>query len=225
MLDRPVFTVRGAAYTWQDVAGYARLRGDWEAIEREAAAGAAALAVEPAREAVAEAAQAWRRERRLLAADDLGTWLERRGLNAESWLACMRRTVAHSLSQFEPRVAVDEQDTWAEAMCSGRLDECARTRPAARGRSRHRSREPRSCLRGVLRRGRQRRSDRTRDRGGPPGLDPGQVSPGGIRRAACRCRVCAPRPAGRPGIRRKLPRPPARRRSSGRSGSRTPIPR
>ncbi len=39
----------------------------------------------------------------------------------------MRRAVARAQGQTQPRAAVDDQDVWAEAMCSGRLDECART--------------------------------------------------------------------------------------------------
>jgi len=110
-----------------DVAGYARLRGDWELIEREAAAGAAELLVaEPAREEVEEAARAWRRRRRLLAADDLHTWLRRRGLTIDGWLDYVRRGVARARRRSDPSGSVDYEAIWAEAMCSGRLDVCAR---------------------------------------------------------------------------------------------------
>jgi hypothetical protein len=91
-------------------------------IEREAALPAA----EPAREAVDKVAQAWRRERRLLAADDLAAWLERRGVTTESWLAYLRRAVARSAALADPFAAVDADAVWAEAMCSGKLDECAK---------------------------------------------------------------------------------------------------
>ena len=91
-------------------------------IEREAALPAA----EPAREEVDKVAQAWRRERRLLAADDLAAWLERRGVTTESWLAYLRRAVARSAALADPFAAVDADAVWAEAMCSGKLDECAK---------------------------------------------------------------------------------------------------
>ena len=104
----PVFAVGGVVYTWTDVADIARSRGDWEAVTEAAANRNPA----PSREDADAAARAFRHARRLLSADDLGTWLDRRGVTVERWLDYVRGTAG-----------TDEDDVWAEAMCSGLLDE------------------------------------------------------------------------------------------------------
>ncbi len=106
-----VFAVGGVVYTWTDVADIARSRGDWEAVTEAAANRNPA----PSQEDADAAARAFRHARRLLSADDLGTWLDRRGVTVERWLDYVRGTAG-----------TDEDDVWAEAMCSGLLDERAR---------------------------------------------------------------------------------------------------
>ena len=64
----------------------------------------------------------FRRERGLLAADELAAWLDRRSITVDDWLAYVRRSLlGHSVEQHAPT----SDEVWAEAMCSGRLDELA----------------------------------------------------------------------------------------------------
>lgn len=122
----PVFTVGGTVYDWTDIAEFARLRGDWAEIAAQAAAGVAAIEhAAPAQDAVDEAARAFRHERRLLSGDDLDAWLERREVSVAGWLAYVARSLARGEAQAE--VPATDEEVWAEAMCSGRLDECAET--------------------------------------------------------------------------------------------------
>jgi hypothetical protein len=124
----PVFTVGDTVYTWADVVEFARERGDWDRIEAETAAGLAALeAVEASQEAVEAAAGSFRRTRNLLSGDELDAWLESRGITVELWLGYIRRQLART--EGAPRTATTrapDEDVWAEAMCSGELDDHAR---------------------------------------------------------------------------------------------------
>ena len=71
-----------------------------------------------------DAARAFRHERRLLSADDLAAWLERREVSVDRWLEYVARSLARETAGA---ATASEDDVWAEAMCSGRLDECAQT--------------------------------------------------------------------------------------------------
>lgn len=122
----PVFTVGGTVYTWTDIAEFARLRGDWAEIAAQAAAGVAAMEqAAPPQDSVDEAARAFRHERRLLSGDDLAAWLERREVSVEAWLAYVARSLARAEAQAD--VPATDEEVWAEAMCSGGLDDCAET--------------------------------------------------------------------------------------------------
>jgi hypothetical protein len=124
----PVFTVGGTVYGWTDIAEFARLRGDWEEIAQEADRGIAAVRqVAPAQDAVGAAARAFRHERRLLSGDDLAAWLERRQVSVAAWLAYVARSLARRERDVEAAAAATDEEVWAEAMCSGRLDDCAET--------------------------------------------------------------------------------------------------
>jgi hypothetical protein len=118
-IDRPVFSVLSRPYTWRDVVAYAEAVGVWRQIVEQAAAREAD--VDP--EALDAAATAFRRDRGLLAADDLETWLEARGLTVESWLAYVRRSLVDA--EETGATEASEEEVWAEAMCSGRLEEVA----------------------------------------------------------------------------------------------------
>lgn len=121
-----MFTVGGTVYEWTDIAEFARMRGDLDEIAEQAAAGVAALReAAPAQDAIDEAARAFRHERRLLSADDLDAWLERRHVSVEAWLAYVARSLAQEPTRAD--VAATGDEVWAEAMCSGRLDDCAET--------------------------------------------------------------------------------------------------
>jgi hypothetical protein len=123
----PVFTVGDAVYTWADVVEFARERGDWDRIEEQTAAGLAALeAAEPSQEAVEEAARSFRHTRNLLSGDELDAWLESRGITVESWLSYIRRELARTEGVATAATQAPDEDVWAEAMCSGALDDHAR---------------------------------------------------------------------------------------------------
>lgn len=122
--ERRVFSVGTRSVTWGDIAAYAELIGVWDEIAEQAALRACAspnAGVDA--DAVDRAATAFRHERGLLAADDLQAWLERRGLTVDGWLAYVQRSLAGTSSAAP--VAVSTEEIWAEAMCSGRLDELA----------------------------------------------------------------------------------------------------
>ncbi len=121
-LDQPVFSIDDRVYTWRDIVAYARLLGIWDEIEEGAGRGASEEKAGLDQEAIDEAAMTFRRERGLFAADELAAWLERRGITVNDWLAYVRRSFSgHSVERHAPT----PDEVWAEAMCSGRLDELA----------------------------------------------------------------------------------------------------
>ena len=96
-----VFTVGQTSYVWEDVILAGLLWGDWTALEERVRSGLACLARlddldddddDALDEADVETAAAeFRYARDLVAAADLETWLERRGLSVEAWLDFIRR--------------------------------------------------------------------------------------------------------------------------------------
>ena len=123
-----VCTVGGSVYRWDDVVRFATVRGDWDSIVGDAASGLAADASTVDQAEVDEAGRAFRRERGLLAADELADWLEQRGVSVDEWLAYLRRTLARERSPRPLNATVDAASyAWIESMCSGRLDELAET--------------------------------------------------------------------------------------------------
>ena len=123
--DAPVFSIDGRPYAWRDVVDYARVRGVWDEIGTEAAARATVARdgdVDPA--TFDEAAAEFRHDRGLLAADELNAWLARRGVEVEDWLGYIRRSLV-DIEAVEPGVGASPEEVWAEAVCSGRLDELA----------------------------------------------------------------------------------------------------
>ena len=139
--DRPVFEVAGATFTRADVVATARSGGDWQVLERTTAEGLACARrltadgdeVDP--KEVVKAESAFRRRRRLLSGEETVAWLDRYGLSLPEWRDYLRRGIARSrwvgdLAETVARfpVSADEVATavWAEAACSGFLDEAAR---------------------------------------------------------------------------------------------------
>jgi hypothetical protein len=112
------------------VVAFARAGGEWDALAATTARRAAALAAEPVAgradvdRALQRAAVAFRRARRLLAADELAAWLERWDLTTAEWLACLRGEVlttgARRTCTLDP-AAVPEHATWVTGVCSGAL--------------------------------------------------------------------------------------------------------
>ncbi len=122
-------------YRWEDVVERARTTGEWDEIADGARAGLAAIAElgAPPPEELDAAAREYRYERGLLAADDLDAWLERRGLTVADWHAYLQRALARAA--FTGALAqqpVPDDLTWAEGICSGRLEQLAQGAGAAR---------------------------------------------------------------------------------------------
>jgi hypothetical protein len=124
--QRLVFSAGAHDYRWADVVAAAEAWGRWQSIAGETAAGAAALELLPKHD-VKEAAEAFRYERGLLAAEEMEAWLEHWGLDRKDWLAYLRRATAReqrpaARAGAQPR----DEDVWTEAVCSGALVELAR---------------------------------------------------------------------------------------------------
>jgi hypothetical protein len=128
-LDRPVFSAGEQDYRWTDVVSAARAWGRWDEIARQVSAGHAAaerLSQPIAQSELDEAKQAFRYARSLIAAEEMEAWLERWGLNARDWSGYLRREIARTRAAGEGGSPPDEQDVWAEAVCSGALADLAR---------------------------------------------------------------------------------------------------
>ena len=137
---RPLFTVAGRTYAWEDVLIAAELRGELATLERQTRQGLACLrrlAAEPdalAPEALRAAAAAFRHEHNLLAADELDAWLAARSLTVADWNAYLRRLLlrdlwAAELDRIESLLAVGAEEVEkalpAEASCTGFLRRAA----------------------------------------------------------------------------------------------------
>lgn len=136
LLDLPVFAVGGETYRWRDVLAAAVLRGDWAALEvqtREglALAGWADDAGErPSGQQLEAAAEQFRYDRELIAAEEMEAWLARFGLTVDDWMDAIERAIlrsAHSdeVSEAVERFSAEEGEVArcmpAEAVCSGAL--------------------------------------------------------------------------------------------------------
>ena len=175
--ERPVFSVGARPVTWGDVVAYAELVGAWDEIAEQAALGAcAARHAEVASDAVDRAAEVFRHEHGLLAADDLEGWLERRGLTVDGWLAYVRRSLAsrsrtrrspsHTTRSGPRRCARDVSTSWQTA------------RRPPRHRTRRSVRRAGSGVRGVRAERRFHGRRRPRDRVRAGRLDPRPLSGG-----------------------------------------------
>lgn len=134
--ERPLFSVGDDVYRWDDVVRLALSSGDWAEIAAEARTGIAALAElerrgeAPGSDALASAEREFRYARGLLAGEELEAWLDVHGLSVEAWEGYLRRELARErLPDAGADVTDAEVDAcaWAEGVCSGTLDEVART--------------------------------------------------------------------------------------------------
>jgi hypothetical protein len=135
VLERPVFSIAGRIYRWQDVLEAGRHWGDLAALERQAAEGIAALDRFPVGEADVEAEdERYRHEHKLLAAEDMEAWLARWELAHADWLEYCRRTLARagldgrleeSIASYAPDPGRVADALWPETVCSGALGEWA----------------------------------------------------------------------------------------------------
>lgn len=137
---RRVFTVGESDYCWSDVVAFARTTGAWAGLEDEVREGIACLQHEEAAgmrlppEEVASGGRAFRRERRLLAADDMESWLAERRLTVSQWTDFIRRSALRrrhrndleTLTATHPSTG-DEvaRLTWPTGVCNGLLGSIA----------------------------------------------------------------------------------------------------
>lgn len=130
MPSQKVFAVRDEEFHWEDVLLAARYWGEWDAFVENARFGLACrkAAGDRIRESAEAAANEFRYERDLIAAEEMETWLAARGLEVDDWSAYFERAVlrdecADAPSEMVARhpVAATELESLlqAEAMCSG----------------------------------------------------------------------------------------------------------
>lgn len=115
-MQRPVFSLDGDIYTWQDVLAHAEATGAWSELEQAAREGVACElladsgdeAVEE--DAIEEAGEEFRYERDLVTATEMEAWLAEKEITAEEWMGHVRRSFLRV--QWEERLAeiVEEQE-------------------------------------------------------------------------------------------------------------------
>jgi hypothetical protein len=142
----PIFVLGNRTFSWEDVRTAAGFWGDRQRVERRVREGIASLRfleadekeLEP--EAVEAAAEDFRQEHNLIAAEEMSVWLEARGLEVEEWLAFIERSVARricaaDLDEIVASYPVEDEEILAagdcEAICSGIMADTARKLAAA----------------------------------------------------------------------------------------------
>ena len=128
---RPLFSVAGRTYGWEDVLEAAELRGELAELMRQTRQGLACLKADAvSAEALRSAAIAFRHEHDLLAADELEAWLSERALTVAGWNDYLRRAIlrerlSDELERIEREFPVADAEVDAalpaEAACSGFL--------------------------------------------------------------------------------------------------------
>lgn len=136
-LEDEVFTSCGAAVTWGDVREWMVDDRTWAVCARRAAQGAAHALGDgpgPSGGALRQAAQRFRRERKLIAREDLAAWLARWAISEEEWVDWLDRSLRRE-GAAAPAAGggAGEQETWVEAVCSGELGAAARRMAQAFG--------------------------------------------------------------------------------------------
>jgi hypothetical protein len=128
--DVRVFSAAERDYSWADVIAAARGSGEWQALEQRTRGliarerQALAAGEVPSRTEVTAAANAFRQQRRLLAADEIRQWLARWGITVEEWMGYIRRSLIAESMSAEPDAGVEgdlEVAVWVDAVCSGSL--------------------------------------------------------------------------------------------------------
>jgi hypothetical protein len=125
-----------------DVALAAMVFGEWACFERRLTEGLACVARATSenlalpQDAIDEAAVAFRYDRDLISAADIGAWLEHHGISADAWLASVTRGVLRQmwrhdiegvLDRYGPSPRQLEAAALAEGICSGLFDEFERS--------------------------------------------------------------------------------------------------
>lgn len=137
-VDKVAFSVSGRPFTWRDAIAHARATGAWETLERQTAEGVALLHTRgqsgPPPDDLREAANAFRYERNLVAAEELEAWLDHWEVTVDEWMDHIRRTVlrkdfAEDLPSSAPQHSGNNDEItarlWSSAVCSGILERAA----------------------------------------------------------------------------------------------------
>jgi hypothetical protein len=142
LFETIVFSARGEPFTWDDAVLAAVVRGDWQTHQRVVLEGMACRAHaqvtglalpsgEPGR-----SAQEFRYERNLLTAQQAEDWLRAHEVTSQEWSEYFRQTLsrellAHDAERLATAFTVADEVLWRAsivwAICSGRLDQWART--------------------------------------------------------------------------------------------------
>jgi hypothetical protein len=99
LVGRPVFSVGADTYAWEDVILFARLSGEWAALEDEVRHGiACAKRHRDLRQHISDAdleaaARDFRYKHRLEGAAEMNAWLQRWHLTPDRWMKAIRRSV------------------------------------------------------------------------------------------------------------------------------------
>lgn len=131
LLSQPAFITGDKAWRWQDVVRAGEVWGDWANIEAQVGRlTALALTAQPSEKAVAQAAERFRYERKLIAASELEAWLKRWHLTRDQWLRYIRMTLADQVPTNGGRSSglpeSHEADVvLTQAICSGELERLA----------------------------------------------------------------------------------------------------
>ena len=143
-----IFSIADRSFDWDDVKHAAAAWGDWRRVEDRVREGIASLRFLEADERTIDAqrleaaADEFRQERNLLAAEEMNRWLEERGLEAETWLGFVERDVARlicadDIDEILRGFPIDDGEILeaveCEAICSGLAGKAARTLAAAAG--------------------------------------------------------------------------------------------
>ena len=132
---RAAFTIGGRDYTWDDVWVHARVSGSWNTLETAVREGI--LLRDAGNEAPADQvradAVAFRRARRLDAAEDAEAWLAARDLSVPQLFDHLEREVLRRLytAPRRRRSVADRPEVFASGWCSGAFDDMARSLAAA----------------------------------------------------------------------------------------------
>jgi hypothetical protein len=133
---RPVFSVDGAVYAWDDVAAFARRHGGWDRLVGDVSEGVACqqAGLVPSPATVDREAKEFRYQRRLITAEETEAWLARRAIGVAQWMDHVRRTVLRveheaalpALTAAHP-VSGDAvlSLAWVTGRCAGTLDDMA----------------------------------------------------------------------------------------------------
>lgn len=140
-MQRPIFSLDGDIYTWQDVLAHAEATGAWSELEQAAREGVACELLADAggeevdEDAIEAAAEEFRYDRDLVTAAEMEAWLAEHGLTVEDWMGAIRRSFLraqweHRLQEIVEAHEPDDADVAraleVDLVCAGAEAELAR---------------------------------------------------------------------------------------------------